>query len=198
MGTIKTGSQSKSMIAKMASKYIDQKKNAFYLLNKNAIDLIDGRIVDLMERIDLEASPDRVKRIIRLWGEFKAAFPGLRSYFASSPDADRAYSSLNAEMEAAYHDYNGWTQIFNALELRRKHTESEIKILKDLKVLMTAEDGMELAAQLFAAVVETLRNEPKGQSYIQLIRLKFERLTGAGDFEPDEAGGTEIIDLDTF
>lgn len=192
---VKTGSQSRSMITKMASKYLEQTKSTPYMMNRKSIDLLDARVMDLLDRTDSESSPERMKRIIGLWQDFKAAVPGLKNFVRADDKATKAFDALEAEMEAAYHDYAAWSQIFEALELRRKHTESEVKILKDMRALMTAEEGMELAAQLFAAIIKVLRDVPHGQDYIFLIKLEFERITGAGDISEVRTGSGEIIDL---
>lgn len=192
-----TGKQSKSLIPRMASKYLEQTNDSMYMLNKKSIDLIDARILELLDRTDSESSPERMERIVNLWREFRATVPNIVGFINQDKQASKAFYSLEAEIEAAFHDYAAWRQIFEALELRRKHTESEMKILKDMKALMTAEEGMELASQLFAAILKVLKDEPKGQTYIHLIRIEFERITGAGDISETSPGREEIIDIDT-
>jgi hypothetical protein len=190
-----TGKNSRAMIPQMASKYMEQTKDSMYILNKKSIDLLDARIVDLLDRTDSESSPERMERIAKYWNEFKSRVPGLAYDVANDKEAYKAYLALDAEVEAAFHDYAAWRQIFEALELRRKHTESEMKILKDMKALMTAEDGMELVSQLFAAIMKVLKDEPKGHHLINLIRLEFDRITGATDIGETEARSGEVVDI---
>jgi len=193
--SMKTGKQSKSLIPRMASKYLEMGENAMYVLGRKSIDLLDQRILDLLERTDAESSPERMERIIRYWKALNDAVPGLKYDVSNDKEALRAYNMLDDEMQAAFHDYESWKQIFEALELRRKHTESEVKILEKLKAMMTAEDGMELVSQLFAAVMKVLKNEPKGHHLVQLIRIEFEGITGATTGGEVSTGGEEIIDL---
>jgi hypothetical protein len=192
---MKTGSQSKFMIPKMASKYIEQSKDSRHLLNRESVDLVNARIIDLMERIDAESSPDRMQRIVNLWKKVNKAIPDLKYSVADDKAAYHAYRELDEEMEAAYHDYAAWKQIFEALDFKRKLNETDMKILKDMKALMTAEDGMELVAQIFAAVMDVLKDEPNGHHLITLIRLKFEAITGAAVDREAQTGGAKIIDL---
>jgi hypothetical protein len=190
-----TGKQSRSLIPRMASKYMEQTKDSMYILNKKSIDLLDARIIDLLDRTDAEASPERIERIAKYWKELNLAVPGLKYDVSDDKAAYRAYTLLDDEIEAAYHDYAAWKQIFEALELRRKHTESEMKILKDMKTLMTAEDGMELVAQLFAAIMKVLKDEPKGHHLINLIRIEFDRITGATTVGETETRSGEVVDI---
>lgn len=190
-----TGKNSRSLIPKMASKYMEQTKDSMYILNKKSIDLLDARVVDLLDRTDSESSPERMERIVNLWKKLNVAVPGLRYDVSNDKEAYKAYNALDDEIELAFNDYAAWKQIFEALELRRKHTESEMKILKDMKALMTAEDGMELVSQLFAAIMKVLKDEPKGHHLINLIRLEFDRITGATTVGKDEAGSGEIVDI---
>jgi len=190
-----TGKNSRSLIPRMASKYMEQTRDSMYILNKKSIDLVDARVVDLLERTDSEASPERVARIIKYWKELNEAVPGLKYDVVDDQQAYKAYVALDNEIDAAFHDYAAWKQIFEALELRRRHTESEMKILKDMKALMTAEDGMELVAQLFAAIMKVLRDEPKGPDYIHLIRIEFDRITGAAVVGETETGSGEVVDI---
>jgi hypothetical protein len=190
-----TGKNSKSLIPRMASKYMEQTNDSMYILNKKSIDLLDARVIDLLDRTDAESSPERVARIIKYWKNLNDAVPGLKFDVVNDKEAYKAYLALDAEVEAAFHDYAAWKQLMEVLEVRRKHTESETKILKELKAMMTAEDGMELVSQLFAAIMKVLRDEPKGHDYIHLIRLEFERITGAANVGETQAGSGEVVDI---
>ena len=69
-------------------------------------------------------------------------------------------AALDAEFEKAYHDYAAWKQMFEALALDSKMVESEVKIVKEIKAIITAEDAYELSAKLLAAVMRVV-DDPK-------------------------------------
>lgn len=173
-------------LTRLAAKYNQMLSNGQVLSMRGAIDVVDMRITQLLERIDFDEAPDRTKRLYELWQEYLQA---------DGVDAAVLKKRIGDEFEKVYHDYMAWEQIFTALDLRGKSVEREVKVLKEIKAIMTAEDGYELAAKMMAAVMRVIGDDPKKMKQVQ---YEFTRLIGEsselvtdGYSENDGGGGTE-------
>ena len=94
---------------------------------------------------------------------------------ADGVDAVVLKKKISDEFEKVYHDYQAWTQIFSALDLRGKTVEREVKVLTSIKAIMTAEDGYELAAKMMAAVMRVIGDDPKR---LKQVQYEFTKLIG--------------------
>lgn len=193
---IMTGRNSKSLVANLASKYVEISKSGPYQTNKATVDVLDVRITELLTRVDQKESPERLKNIIDAWSEVKKAVPGLKIWLKDNKKGQEAYNSLDDEVEKAYHDYEAWKQIMQVFDLRRKVTKDEMSILKDMQALISAEDAYELSAQLLAAVLLVLGDEPDGSRLINAIHSEFKRILGESHAGSVAGRGEEIIDVD--
>ena len=178
-GTMSTGSASSFQITRLASKYREIQRNGNVLSNRAAIDIVDTRVRQLLERVDIGEAPDRVVKLYALWQEYREALAERREGEAMTlrVEIDKAF-------EAVYHDYKAWEQVFGALDVSRKMVESELKILKEIKAIITAEDAYELAAKLLAASMNVIGEDPK-----KLKRLQYEYTRIIGE-RSDLAGET--------
>lgn len=165
-GTMTTGSGSSFPLTRLAAKYNQMKKDGQVLSNRAAINIIDERITQLLERIDLGEAPDRLAKLYELWTQYVNAH---------GVDEAVLKKQIGDEFEKVYHDYAAWRQIFEALDLRGKSVEREVKVLKEIKAIMTAEDGYELAAKMLAAVIRVIGDEPKK---IKQAQYEFSRIIG--------------------
>lgn len=165
-GTMTTGSGSSFPITRLAAKYNKMMKDGQVLSNRAAINIIDDRITQLLERIDFNEAPDRLVKLTELWNLY---------INASGVDEAVLKKQIGDEFEKVYHDYMAWRQIFDALDLRGKSVEREVKVLKEIKAIMTAEDGYELAAKIMAAVIRVIGDEPKK---IKQVQYEFARIIG--------------------
>jgi len=169
-GTMTTGSGSSFPIMRLAAKYNEMRKNGQLLSNRHAVEIIDDRITQLAERIDLNDAPDRMKKLSDLWAEYKVA--------QAKRDEVEELSiriQLDDEFEKAYHDYMAWNQMFSAFDLRRKMVESEVKVLQSIKGIISAEEAYELVAKLLAATVRVVGDEPKK---LKQVQYEFSRIIG--------------------
>lgn len=192
-----TGKNSKSLVANLASKYIDIRKSGPYQTNKATVDVLDARITALLDRVDQNESPERLSNMVKAWENIKNAVPNLKMFLKDNPNGIKAYNSLDEEAEKAYHDYESWRQIMQVFDLRRKVTKDEMSILKDMQALISAEDAYELAGQLLAAVLLVLEGEQNGSRLIQAIHSEFARVLGEPFAESTGRREPEIIDIDT-
>lgn len=186
-GTMTTGSGSSFKLTRLAARYNDIQKNGSLLSNRAAVDIIDQRIVQLAGRIDENDMPERVKALYTLWKEFTEALNSGRDI-----ESTIALKKMEDAFEKVYHDYMAWQQMFEALDYRRKMVEGEVKILKEIKAIITIEDARDLQIKLLAAVMRVLQDDPRK---LKQVQYEFARITGdisdavaAFDADNDEGG----------
>lgn len=188
-----TGSGSQFALTRLASSYNRMMKDGRVLSNRQSLEIVRRRIEQLAERIDLNDAPDRMAKIAELWGKYTGCVD-----HGQSSEAHGLRLDLDAEFEKAYHDYAAWKQMFEALDLDRKMVESEVKVLKEIKAILTAEDAYELSAKLLAAVMR-VEDDPKK---LKQVQYEFTRIIGeSGDSvtegyseEVGGSGGEEVVD----
>ncbi len=192
-----TGENSRFPIARLAAKYSELTHNGRFLSNQQSMEIIRTRIQQLGERIDANEAPERLRTLQKLWWKYWECMDG-----DDRLGAIKVKREIDAEFEAAYHDYMSWQQMFEALDLDRKMVESEVKIAKDLKAILTAKDAYELSAKLLAAIIEAANSlifDPQLRGkFLKRIQYEFARLIGDGSFSQDsdgsDGGSGEIID----
>lgn len=200
-GTMTTGSGSSFPIVRLAASYNKMLSDGRVLSNRAAIDIIDKRVMQLLERIDENESPERLKNLYKLWAKYTEALDNRKEIDVITTRID-----LDKEFEKVYHDYAAWQQTFEALALRRTMTESEVKALKEIKAIMTAEDAYELVAKLLSAVMRVNGDDPRK---LKQVQYEFTRIIGESSDrvaqEPDqddwggggeEGGGEGLSDVD--
>lgn len=192
---IVTGKNSKSIIANLASKYVEMGKSGPLVSNRKTLSILDARITELLDRIEEGYSVQRIKTIVSAWETLKESVPGLRMWVKESKKASGAYNTLDSEVDKAFHDYESWQQIGEFFNLRSKISKDEMSILKDMRALITAEDAYDLVAQLLAATITVLGDVPDGPKYIQSIHREFARILGEPSLEQASRGEQEIIDI---
>lgn len=177
-----TGAGSSFPLTRLAAKYNEMKKDGKILSNRHSIDIINHRVGQLVERIDLNDAPDRLNQLHKLWQKWKL--------FKGSGDEIKALQTqqqIDAQFDAAREDWMAWEQMFNALDLSRKMVESEVKIAKDMQAILTAEDAYELVSQLLASVISIV-NDP---NLLKQIQHEFVKIVGD---KPIEAIDVEVVE----
>lgn len=173
-GKMSTGSGSQFPITRLAAKYNQQRSDGRILSNRAAVEIIDERIVQLAERIDVDDAPDRLNQLGIAWDEYKHA-----KAQGKTVEMLQKEQLLDFLFDKARTDYEAWNQMMTALDLRRRMVESEVKVLKEIKAIMTAEDAYELVAKLLAAMLRVIGDEPKK---IKQVQYEFTRIIGeSGD-----------------
>ncbi len=184
-------------LVRLAAKYKELTTNGRLLSNRASIDVVRERIRQLAERIDTNQAPDRLAKLQELWLKFREL-----ENKGDKLEAIIVKKDLDAEFEAAYHDYAAWKQMFDAVDLDRKLVESEVKIAKDIQAILTAEDAYELTAKILAAIIETtnaMTEIPQDAKSKFLQRMQYEFTKLVGD-EADRGVGrshAEIIDSES-
>ena len=153
------------------------------LSNRMAINLIDQRVMQLIERIDVGEAPERMKNLYAQWQALEDA-----KKYQRQAEIVVLTKTINAEFEKAYHDYAAWNQMIEVLDLRRKHVDSEIKVIKEMKAILTAEQAYKLVAKLMAVCIRLIK-DPK---LLRQINVEFSRIIGENDLhEP-----VEVVDVE--
>lgn len=167
-----TGKGSNFQLTRIASKYNEIQRNGQILSNRRARDIIWERVEQLAADIDTKEAPDKLEKLGLLWKDYRE-----KQSRGLLVEAALVASDIDAEFEKAYYLFQAWRQMFQALELHSKMTESEVKIMKDLKAIMTYEDANLLIAKVMAVFLRILQDDPK-----KLKEAQFELTRLTGDF----------------
>lgn len=170
-------------LVRLADKYRKMAGDARILSNRASIEVVRARIEQLAERIDFEDAPDRMEKIGDFWAEYMEA-----KYAGKTVDMIALEKKINREFEKARADYAAWSQMFEAIDLDRKLVEAEVKVVKEIRAFLTAEDAYELVAKLLAVVTDVV-DDPKK---LKAIQWKFTKLIGDKTNPPQQ----EPIDVD--
>ena len=176
-----TSDLNKFPIVQLAERYRKMVSDGRVISLRASIAVVRGRIEQLARRIDVNDAPDRLQRLDDLWAEYTEAWRADRK-----SDMIVIMSQLDGEFKKAREDYSAWNQMMMALDLDRKLVESEIKVYKEMKAMLTAEDARELVAKLLAIVLRVFSSEKK-----KLEQVKYEFIRAIGerpiDVVPEDA-----------
>jgi hypothetical protein len=99
-------------------------------------------------------------------------------------------AQLDGEFKKARDDYAAWNQMMTALDLDRKLVDSEVKIYKEMKALLTAEDAHDLVAKMLSIILRVFPHEKKK---LRQVQYEFVRLIGD---RPIDVQSTEVDEED--
>lgn len=171
---------SNSRLMKLAGKYAQMITNGRILSNRAAIDVIDTRVQQLADRIEENDMPQRMILLQNIWEEFKQARDR-----DNGAEEIVAIKKLDAYFEKTYHDYAAWSQLLEIFDVRRKLVDSEVKTIKEIKAILTAEDAYNLVAKLLAICIRVVEDPKK----LRIIQSEFSRVIGEQRIEKPATGG---------
>lgn len=178
-------------LMRLAARYAEMQKSGQLLSNRAAVDIIDVRIRQLADRIDDNDTPERMKALHSLWGKYLQAVK-----IGDEINKVLLMGQISAEFDSVYHDYMSWSQMFEALEYRRKMTETEVKILKEIKAVITIEDMYDMLAKVLAVLLRMFKGDPQKLKEVkyEFAKIAGERIDVAGKplDEYDRGGGGEV------
>ena len=192
-----SGNGSQHGLTRLAAKYNEMMRNGRVLSNRHSIAILRDRIETLIGRMDENDAPDRLNKIEKLWEDYKD-----KKDARMDAEAVVLRARIDEEFEKARTDFAIWNQLLQVLDLDRKMVESEVKIAKEIKAIMTAEEGVEMAARLLASVITAvgaaqIAEYDKGQ-LLKRVEYEFGRIIGenigAESAEGLGASVGEIID----
>jgi hypothetical protein len=163
-----SGKGSSYPITRLAAKKNELMQDGTFLSTRNSINIMQRRIEELVNRIDTNQAPNRLANLNKLWGDLRAAEnndKGLVSFIKKE---------IDAEFEAAYHDYAAWEQMFSVLRLDKELKETELKIAKEMHAMITAEDAYTMMADILAVILNIEDDPDKLKRY----QYEFTRIIG--------------------
>lgn len=165
---------------RLAEKYLMSVNDPEIIALNDDIALVETRIKQILERIDDDAPPP-------VWADAYNAFREFMMYKRLN-DTEKARETLDLledifERQAS--DRETWDEVFSRLEQRMKLASEERKRRMDMRALMDAEQVMDIASRLLAAVNEAAEDVIKDDKIRKQLYLatgqRFARITGSGD-----------------
>lgn len=183
-----SGTRSTNLVARLASKYLQVNKDPLYVSLRHSLYAVRSRIGELFERVGENYDENRIGELKTLWEKYKNQEWGDYKHKLV------AQKKIDAVFERAFHDYQSWNQIMKLIDLEGKQAEREMKILKEMKALMTVDDGMELVAKMAAVCIKELQDEP---NLLKRILRGLTKIVGTGTLDRAGAGSGEVIDYES-
>lgn len=175
-------------IVQIAARYKDIKSDPQLTTMGPLFTLLVGRLMQLMERVEKNDSPERLKRIHNAWKNLKLNVPGLLGFIRKDRDAVKAYNIIENELTSAFTDYEAWNQMLKVIEQIGDLNVKRMKILKDMQALISADEVYEMAGMLLAAIGNVIDDPAK----LEAIAAEFATILG-DDFAGGPAGQSEEI-----
>lgn len=147
----KTGRWSKYIPARMLEHYEQAADDPELLVLRHDIALIDGRLADLLSRVDKGEAKT-------LWDKARKTNDKLMKAFESNDLGGLHVGILEMDriIGAAMTDHEAWFEIHSILEQRRKLVESEQKRLVAAQQMITSEQAMTFVGALLNVVKDAV------------------------------------------
>lgn len=165
---------------RLAEKYLMSVNDPEIIALNDDIALVETRIKQILERIDDDAPPP-------VWADAKNVFDEFLMYrrLEDTAKARECLALLQTIFEHQAKDRETWDEVFSRLEQRMKLASEERKRRMDMKALMDAEQVMDVASRLLAAVNEAAEDVIEDDKIRKQLYLatgqRFARITGSGD-----------------
>lgn len=166
----KHGRYSKHLPGRLLERYQESLADTELLALREEVSIVDARISDLLTRVESGESGKNWKDVQEAWKAYKVA--------EKANDADlkfMAHGEIEEAIAAGVTDYTAWTEVRQAIELRRKLVESERKRLVDAQQMITAEQAM----LLITAVTDAVRRHVSDRDTLAEIQADVAKLTAA-------------------
>ncbi len=148
--TYKTGRYSKDMPTRLAARYNASLDDPALLALRDEISVVDSRISDLLKRVDSGESG-------MLWYGLKKALESFKvaRSFGDTEAMREGLAQIEGFIDQGAADHAAWDEVYDAIEQRRKLTETEHKHLVAAQQLIS----VERANILLGALLESIRRE---------------------------------------
>lgn len=165
---ITEGRYSKYLPTRMHERYNEARTDSELLALREEIALLDGRLADLLKRVDHGEAG-------QAWKQVRAAFTDLTIAMSTSDGTKllAATKELEQVIGKGMADYMAWADVYSIIEQRRKLSESERKRLVDMQNMVT---GQEAQLLIDALLISVLHNVPD-RDVRNAIQTEFIRLT---------------------
>jgi hypothetical protein len=162
------GRSSKYLPVRMHETYLASMGDKELLALRHEISVIDARIDDLFQRVDIGESG-------HLWLKTKEALLLLRKVLIKW-DTNKLHElliELDDLTKDGITDYSAWNEIGMQIELRRRLVETERRRLVDMQQMITAED----AANYLTAITLAVRENVSDPTILGRIQTAFNRIS---------------------
>ena len=174
--SFKTGKYSRYIPERLLEKYKMAESDDILLTLKSEINLIDTRLLELVEKVGKSKGRREYKELIKLFDSFV-----FHKRNGNSKDQEVALAKLEVFLAEEQSDMEIWDEITNHVELRRKLVESERKRMLEAEQYLTVEQVMVLIGALTDIVV----NEVEDEDTVNRIAKKFGAITKRGSVKRD-------------
>lgn len=140
------GRHSAHLPTRLAERYITSQADPDLLNLQSEINLVDTRITELLERIDIDGAGALWERVAWLYGDMQQAVD------ESLDDLPALVDKLGEIVRRAKADQQAWDAIHPVVEQRRRLVESEQKRRVAMQDMVTSEQAMLLVSALLSAV----------------------------------------------
>lgn len=147
----KHGRTSRYLPTRLQESYEASISDKELLTLRHEIAVIDARINDLFQRVDIGESG-------KLWLKSKEVLLDLRKALATQDTrkTTEALIELDGLIRQGSSDYAAWDEVQTAIELRRRLVETERKRLMDMQAMISSEQATSLIHALSLAVKENV------------------------------------------
>jgi hypothetical protein len=147
------GRYSKHLPTRILATYDAAKADPDLLNLREDIAAVDGRIADVLSRVDTGESS-------QLWYELKATYTALQDANKAGDvaEARSLLSDLGQLIMRGHADYAAWSDVFRLIEQRRKLVDTERKRLSDMQQMITNEQAVLLVTRVYDAVSRHVRD----------------------------------------
>jgi len=167
----KTGRYSKVLPARLVDKYEQARDDPGLLTLREDIALLEGRLEDVLGRVDSGESG-------RLWNQANAAVLELRAARAKGDNEGvaEALNSLVSIIQKGHLDYAAWNEVGSLIDQRRRLIESERKRMIESHLMISSDRAMLLISAIAAAIKE----EIKDRNLLQRINNRIMKIAQEG------------------
>lgn len=144
--------------------------------------LINARVLQLLDRVEDGVTNNLWEQAIEVYADLKKAY-----MTSDEGEVQKNIVILDGIFKRVEDDYKSWAQVFDAIELQRKLSESERKRLIEMKQFITAEEAMEMVKKLTAAIYKNVQDPLT----LRKIIYEFTRVTGSSPRDYNTGFGDE-------
>ncbi len=167
----KHGKYSSVVPGRMLARYQEAEQDPALLSLRSELALLDGRLFDLLGRVDTGESG-------RIWGKAQEAVLDLRAANLNKDQeaAGEALNRLIGIISKGHSDYAAWHEVHEVVDQRRRIAESERKRLVETHQMITTERAL----ALMGAIVGAIKEEINDQKLLQRISARILGLAQGG------------------
>lgn len=156
--SFKTGRYSKSLPARLLTRYQEALEDPELLALREDVALIDSRIADLLSRVDTGETGGFYAEVKKAWSQYTRPSDLI--------EQAKAGELMEQLLGAALTDFQAWEELGKQIDRRMKLVESERKRLVEMEQIVTVENLM-VQVTAFTDVVRRNVNDPRTLAAIQ-------------------------------